>query len=262
MLTWQLVLGEAEQASVHGTCVTLSGDPHLCAIAREVPGDQSPAQSVVIPKITATGTTTVRALAHLVLPAAPAAGVCCSHCPQFSPLKTQELSHFLNLHGWQVAEQDENQAQDLGLCCTGEGQGTGGGGHVTRERQGPHLSSLGFTSLARGCMSDHPAFPVLWREGPHSFTLSQELALWGSGGTSRPASTGAPAMCGHQPCPDPLFLPCPTGCSKSDVFCHLWCLAVAPLPADTLQPWGRAGVFTVLASGLPPLIRASPHRDP
>lgn len=38
MLTWQLVLGEAEQASVHGTCVTLSGGPHLHAIAREVLG--------------------------------------------------------------------------------------------------------------------------------------------------------------------------------------------------------------------------------
>lgn len=69
-------------------------------------------------------------------------------------------------------------------------------------------------------------------------------------------------MCGHQPCPDPLSLPCPTGCSKSDVFCHLWCPAVAPLPADTLQPWRRAGVFMVLAPGLPPLMSASPHRDP
>lgn len=101
--------------------------------------------------------------------------------PQFSPLKTRELSHFLNLRGWQVAEQDGSQAQDLGLCCTTEGVGAGGGGPVARERQGSHLSSLGFTALAQGCMSDHPAFPILWREGLHNFTLSQELGLWGSG---------------------------------------------------------------------------------
>lgn len=61
---------------------------------------------------------------------------------------------------------------------------------------------------------------------------------------------------------NPLSLPCPTGCPKSDVFCHLRCPAAATLPADTLQPWGRAGVFLVLAPGLPPLMRASPHRDP
>ena len=103
-----------------------------------------------------------------------------SRCMLF-PFSTRELGHFLNLHGWQVAEQDGNRAQDLGLCCTTEGQGTGGGGPVARERQGSHLSSLGFTPLAWGCTSDHPAFPVLWREGPHNFTLSQKLALWGSG---------------------------------------------------------------------------------
>lgn len=49
------------------------------------------------------------------------------------------------------------------------GRGAGGGGHVTRERQGPHLSSLGFTPLARGCMSDHPVFPVL---GGRALTVS------------------------------------------------------------------------------------------
>lgn len=105
-------------------CDPVRGPPLTCHCQGSTRG-QSPAQSVVVPKITATETMAVRASAHLVLLAAPAAGACCSRCPQFSPLKTQELSHFLNLHGWQVAEQDENQAQDLGLCCPVEGRGLG-----------------------------------------------------------------------------------------------------------------------------------------
>lgn len=79
MLTWQLVLWGAEQASVHGTCVTLSGGPHLRAIAREVLGAQILAQSVVMPKITPTGTTAARASVHLTLPASPTEGAWCSH---------------------------------------------------------------------------------------------------------------------------------------------------------------------------------------
>lgn len=86
----------------------------------------------------------LRGLGPLHPPSSPCSGCLLFHCID-EKTEAWGLSHFLSLQGWQVAARDGSQAQGVGLCCA---LGAGGGGHVTRERQGSHLSSLGFTFLA------------------------------------------------------------------------------------------------------------------